>query len=81
MSSLGPIHERREAPASTYEAALYELSRYGVAQLGKPNCRRRIGDLSSPQIKELAAALRRMQKKYPHLAITDELVAKIEGLL
>jgi hypothetical protein len=63
------------APQSTYDAAVYELRTYGIAQLEKPNCRRRLADLSTAQVRELIAALIRLRPKYPK--ITDELIGKV----
>jgi hypothetical protein len=62
----------QQAPQSTYDALLYELRTYGLAQLNKPNCLRRLSALSSDQLNELIAALLRLRPKYP--AITDELL-------
>ena len=61
-----------DAPRSTYDAALWELRTYGVAQLAKENCRRRLSDLSTKQIRELVAALMRLRPQY--LMINDELL-------
>jgi hypothetical protein len=68
-----------DAPESTYQAALYELRTYGLAQLRNPNCQRRLSDLSVAQIRELAAALGRLKPTYP--AVTDELIAIVQGQL
>jgi hypothetical protein len=68
-----------DAPRSTYDAALWELRTYGVAQLAKENCRRRLSDLSTKQIRELVAALMRLRPQY--LMINDELLLKLGDLL
>jgi hypothetical protein len=68
-----------DAPQSTYDAALYELRTHGIAQLEKPNCRRRLGDLSTQQVRDLIAALIRLRPNYP--AITDELILKLGDCL
>jgi hypothetical protein len=73
-------HTRRKAAASTYDAVLYELRTYGLPQLGKAACQRRLAELSSRQVKELIAALRR-QKAKGYEAITDDLIAKLEAQL
>jgi hypothetical protein len=67
--------ELRRAAQSTMDALIYELRTYGIAQLAKPNCRRRLGDLSAGQGQELLAALLRLRSRYP--AITDELILEI----
>jgi hypothetical protein len=63
------------AAQSTYDALLYELRTYGIAQLENANCRRRLGDVSSDQLRELIATLTRLRPQYP--AITDELILKL----
>jgi hypothetical protein len=68
-----------DAPRSTYDAALWELRTYGVAQLAKENCRRRLSDLSTKQIRELVAALMRLRPQYS--MINDELLLKLGDLL
>ena len=67
------------APQTTYDALLFELSRHGVSRLSELNCRRRLSDLSTAQVRELIAALLRLRSKHP--AITDELVEKLGGQL
>jgi len=68
-----------DAPRSTYDAALWELRTYGVAQLAKENCRRRLSDLSTKQLRELVAALMRLRPQYS--MINDELLLKLGDLL
>ena len=68
-----------DAPQTTYDAALWELRTYGVAQLAKENCRRRLSDLSTKQIRELIAALMRLRPQYS--MIDDELLLKLGDLL
>jgi hypothetical protein len=67
------------AAKSTYDALVYELRTYGIAQLEKPNCRGRLGDLSTQQVRDLIAALMRLRPNYP--AITDELILKLGDCL
>ena len=67
------------APQSTYDALLWELREYGIAQLKKSETRRRLGDLTTAQVRELIAALIRLRPEYP--TITDELIATIGGQL
>jgi hypothetical protein len=67
------------APQSTYWAALYELRTYGAPQLSKPDCQRRLGDLSTAQLRGLIAALIRLRPEYPK--ITDELIEKLGAVL
>ena len=68
-----------DAPQTTYDAALWELRTYGVAQLTKENCRRRLSDLSTKQLRELTAALMRLRPQYS--MINDELLLKLGDLL
>jgi hypothetical protein len=62
-------------PRSTYDAALYELRTYGLQQLVNSNCRHRLADLSTLQMRELIAALIRLRPQYS--SITDELLLKL----
>jgi hypothetical protein len=68
-----------DAPQSIYDAALWELRTYGLAQLAKENCRRRLSDLSTKQLRELIAALMRLRPQYS--MINDELLLKLGDLL
>jgi hypothetical protein len=49
-----------EAPRPTYDAALFELREYGIPQLAKPNCQRRLAMLSPKQLEDVIAALLRL---------------------
>ena len=69
----------QDAAQSTYDAALWELRTYGLAQLAKENCRRRLSDLSTKQLRELIAALMRLRPHYS--MINDELLLKLGVLL
>jgi len=69
-----------DAPQSTYHACLYELREYGVTQLTKPSCKRRLGDLSIDQVRELIAALLRLKPKY-RVTINDTLILTLGELL
>jgi hypothetical protein len=64
-----------EAPKSTYDALFFELSAYGLSQLTKPNCQRRLAALSTAQVRTIIQALIRSRAKNPN--ITDELIAKL----
>src|SRR5262249_18471489 len=50
-------HFEGRAAASTVEAVVYELRTHGLAQLKKPNCQRRLGELSPEQLREVMARL------------------------
>ena len=67
--------ELRRAAQSTFDALVWELRTHGIAQLAKPNCQRRLSDLSTKQGRELIAALLRLRPRYP--AITDELILQL----
>jgi hypothetical protein len=68
-----------QAPRVTLDALIYELRTHGLPQLGKANCRRRLGDLSTRQMRELIASLMRLRPKYS--AITNELILKLGDYL
>lgn len=79
-SERPPAIQRRptrppQGPRATMDALIYELRTHGLPQLGKVNCRRRLSDLSTPQVRELIASLIRLRPKYP--AITNELILKL----
>jgi len=67
--------ERRQhgAAQSTYDAVFYELRTYGVAQFAQANCRRRLADLSTTQVRELIAALIHLRPQHA-TTITDDLI-------
>jgi hypothetical protein len=64
-----------EAPKTTYDAVEFELRTNGLPQLGKPNCQRRLADLSIPQFKNLMASLQQRRGQYPH--VSDELLTAL----
>ena len=68
-----------DAPRSTYDAALFELREYGITQLAKPDCQRRLAMLSTKQLEDVIAALLRLQPRYQ--TITDELIATLREIL
>jgi hypothetical protein len=63
------------AARSTYDALLFELSRFGIERLATPKCQQRLGDLSTDQVRELIGALIRLKSKYR--TITDDLLLKL----
>jgi hypothetical protein len=72
-------HFEGRAAASTVDAVVYELRTHGLAQLGKPNCQRRLGDLSPEQLREVIARLIRLRPRYPK--IDDALLLQLEERL
>jgi hypothetical protein len=74
------LNERDDQPAPqvTLDALIYELRLDGLAALEKPNCRRRLADLSDGQLRELIAALIRARTRCA--AITDELLITLDGI-
>jgi hypothetical protein len=64
-----------EAPKVTYDAAVHELRTDGIAGLGKPNCQRRLADLSIAQFKDLMASLQQWRGQYPN--VSDELLTAL----
>ena len=71
--------ERYGAAQSTYDALLWQLRERGISDLQKPDCRRRLADLSIAQARELVAALIRLKPSYPD--ITDDLIETLGGQL
>jgi hypothetical protein len=69
----------RGAPQPTCNALLYELRTHGLARLQNSNCQVRLGDISDAQLRDLIAALIRLQPRYPN--ISDELILTLDGLL
>ena len=72
-------HFRDHAAASTAEAVVYELRTHGLAQLKKPNCRRRLGELPPEQLREVLARLIRLRPQYPK--IDDALLVQLDERL
>jgi len=72
-------HFHGRAAVSTVEAVIYELRSCGLAQLKKPNCQRRLGDLSGEQLREVIARLIRLRPQYSK--INDELLLQLEDRL
>jgi hypothetical protein len=64
-----------EAPEATYNAVVYELRTYGLPQLNKPNCQRRLVDLSIAQFRNLMISLQQRRGQYPN--ISDELLTAL----
>jgi hypothetical protein len=64
------------AAQSTYDALLWTLREYGLSRLSDGRTLDRLSELTSEQLKELIAALTRLQAKYPRTC-TDELIQKL----
>jgi len=78
----GQVTTQREvhgAAPTTVQALMYELRTDGVKALGRPNCQRRLGDLSTIQVREIIERLTRLRARYP--AITDELLLTLTDQL
>jgi hypothetical protein len=60
------------AAASTVEALMFSLRERGTAALAEADCRRRLADLSSAQVRVVIGRLMALRPHYP--AITDELL-------
>src|SRR5262249_41015427 len=67
------------APRSTFDALVLELRTHGLPQLSNTSCRRRLGKLSTEQVRELIAALMRLRPEYS--ALTEELILKLGNCL
>ena len=64
-----------EAPKATNDAVEFELRSYGLSELSKRNCQRRLADLSIAQLKRLMVGLQQRRGQYP--AVSDELLAAL----
>jgi hypothetical protein len=73
MSSLSLPH----APQTTYDAVLWVSREYGLARIDDKWMRPRLAEFSTTQLKELIAAMGRMQSRYPR-TITSELISTLE---
>jgi hypothetical protein len=63
----------RDVPRTTYDAVLWALREYGVARIDDEWMRPRLAEFSTTQLKELIAAMGRMQLRCPR-TITSELI-------
>jgi hypothetical protein len=70
--------DAKRVAESTFQAVAYVLRTYGMNRLDDFWLTYRLAKFSDAQVKELVAALRRMQPRYA--AITNELIAEIAKL-
>ena len=70
--------EETNAAGSSIKALVYELSTGGIAQLKDANCQQRLTEISKPQLRQLLAALVRLQPK--HSAISDDLILALDSI-
>ena len=77
-SELSQRNRDRAAPASV-EALVCELRTHGLTALQRPNCRRRLDDVSTAQLREVLSRPIKLRPKYP--SITVDLLLKLGGLL
>jgi len=64
-------------PQATYDAVLWVLREYGPARIDDKWMRPRLAEFSTTQLKELIAAMGRMQSRYPR-TITSELISTLK---
>jgi hypothetical protein len=69
-----------DAAPTTVEAVMYELREDGLTALKAPNCQRRIGELSKPQLEGVLKRLIKLRGQPYCPGITDELLLYIEEL-
>jgi hypothetical protein len=69
--------QTRRAAQSTYDAVLWVLREYGIARIDDQWMQPRLADSSTAQLKDLIAAMERMQPRYPR-TITDELLSTLK---
>jgi len=70
----------KRAAQSTYDAVLWILREYGVARLGDAWTLPRLAEFSPDEMQDLIAAMRRLKASGRWPNVTDELVAKLEGM-
>jgi hypothetical protein len=80
-ASLRQAHEQGGAAPTTVEALMWGFRTKGIAHLQEPNCRGRLSELSSAQVREVIKRLIYCRTKYPERdrGITDELLLKELG--
>jgi hypothetical protein len=66
-------NSRAGAPASTVEAAMYQLRERGIEALKDPSCQRRLSELSNTQLRDVVGRLKALRARYPK--ITKEVIA------
>jgi hypothetical protein len=66
----------RPTPQTTVSALLYQLRVDGLG--AHPNCRHRLAELSTEQLRELMAALIRTRPRFA--AVTDELLIALDRI-
>jgi hypothetical protein len=75
LSHLHRAWRHDSATQSTIDALVYELSTHGLAALKRQNCRRRLADASTRQMRDVIRRLIGLRPNFP--AVTDELLLKL----
>jgi hypothetical protein len=70
----------KRAAQSTFDAVLYVLRTYGTARLADAWMLPRLAEFSPEQMQDLIAAMHRLRASGRWPNVTDELVAKLEGM-
>jgi hypothetical protein len=73
MSNLWSL----DAPQSTYDAVLWVLREYGKARIDDKWMRPRLAQFSTAQLRELIAAMGRIQAQYPR-TVTSDLISTLK---
>ena len=73
MTAAAPARQR--AAQSTVDALMYELRTLGLAALAGRNCRRRLAELSTEQLRDMIGRLIKQRGRYS--AITDALLLRL----
>jgi hypothetical protein len=68
----------RSTPQTTVNALLYQLRVDGLGAFEHPNCRHRLAELSTEQLRELMAALIRTRPRFA--PVTDELLIALDRI-
>jgi len=81
-AALQRERQKYGAAPTTVEALMVGFRSKGVAHLQEPNCRRRLAELSTAQLREVIKQLIYCRKTYPGRdpGIGDELLLKLEEL-
>jgi hypothetical protein len=74
-AALRKYRQQHGAAETTVDALMYSLRSRGIAALNEADTKRRLLELSKPQIANVIVRLDRLRAKYP--AVTDRLINTI----
>lgn len=81
-TSLRRAREQDGAAPTTVEALMWGFRSKGIAHLQEPNCRRRLSEVSTVQLREVIARLIYCRTGYPGRdpGITDEILLRLGSI-